>query len=344
MSQVLNVGDQIASVVSAVVGLITLILSWRARGVRPEPTDKRDGSGLASDSAAGAATLLGFPRERVAVQLGTIWLFAAVLTVYGQTADSYSAYFVGLVLMGTVVAVSSIAASAAGDRRLGFTVRITNPQGRKHLIAEATAMLPLVAAGYLLALAADHLDIPVAWIIPAFASVSFAGSAILGFVRERRGARTTALATRQVIARWAGALTIGSIVAAIVVFVAYGPESHWSTGRSLEGAYATGTIRRIAADQIQVTGSVVDAMPDTMSARLYIDPQTSHGPVTPVPYTASGGVGSSVDIDDRDPSTKGQIFSGDVTSIEVWVCLADSKSTHERVDTKCGAPLKIWQK
>ena len=106
MLELIDVGDKIASMVSALVGLVALILTfYRYRRSRrraklesrpsvPAGVEQYEGSEVPSEpepATDGEPDSLGPPRERAVVQLSAVWLMATVLMIfailYGQSMD-----------------------------------------------------------------------------------------------------------------------------------------------------------------------------------------------------------------------------------------------------------------
>lgn len=338
VSQALNVSDQLASVASALIGLLTLLLArHRFHDSRQREAVGQE-LGITPLPSADAPLFLGLTRSRIAVQLGSVWLLAVALTLYGHAIDSYLTFLAGLVLMGVVIVASSLIAPPSEPRPTDAAA--SGPAGqdgsKRHLlVADATAVVLLAAVGYLLALAAYQRHIPVTWLVPGFAGAS----AVLGLARTRRGV----LASPRMVARSTGALTLGAIAALVVLFLSYGPETGWSTNRKLQSGHATGTVRQIAEDEVQVFGSVVDDAKDRKSVRLYLFAQPINGAEYSVPYTAIGGATDVETIDqDQDPSTQGHTFPG-VTSVRGKLCRNDyNEPTFEFPEPACTEPFPIW--
>jgi len=311
VSSALNIGDQIASVASAVIGLAALLITLRRTRVR-----ERSGGPV---GAAAEPAVLGMPRRLLAVPFGACWLLAAALALYGHVADSYPVYFTGLVLIGGIISASAIAAAPAGHPGPGRGVRL------------GSAALALAVAGLLLALAAYEANIPTGPVIPA-AATAF-GAVGLVLVRANPPAsRLLLLGT--------GAVTLGAAAGVIALYLQHGPVREWESGRRMLNGHASGTARELSGGAVEVTGAVRDDAADDKGVRLYLVARPDGAPEYSVPYTATGGVGTTTRIDqDRDPSTPGHVFPARTRTIDARLCRTTGE---QHRDFGCLRPFRIW--
>ncbi|MBB5159875.1 hypothetical protein BJ970_007475 [Saccharopolyspora phatthalungensis] len=284
------------------------------------------------------ANILGVQK----VQLSTVWLSATILTIYAAVFDSSGAYFIGLLLMGTVIAMTVIALAISGCRRLRSARAFTTPRSRKHLIAHSLTMLPLLVAGYPLAeLTTDYLGLSVRWLVPAFATAFYATAGIFGLVPAGRRGRMLASPTALMVTGSLGAITAGLTIGALALFAERGPETSWSTGDSVDGAYAEGKIHQTAQGELQVSGELLDTEANYLGTRLHIHVQYANDSVKSWNSYNHGGKGTVEPIG----GAEGLVVPGDIKSIHVTACAADADETrHVVVDTRCGAPIEIWKR
>lgn len=150
MSDLLDAWDKIASVVSAIIGIASLLLAIRQfRRVRTAV-----GSGIPSESNDPTIVIHAEPaapgraREQALVQLSAALLLATVLLVYSDAAGSYGWRLVGLVLMGAIVVLGMVA-EAVADHRRAPARQDSVSKAAKHSVLRAATVLPLVLVGYL---------------------------------------------------------------------------------------------------------------------------------------------------------------------------------------------------
>jgi DNA-binding SARP family transcriptional activator len=322
---------------------ITAFNNLRSPTLIPAHVMRHEVSEPPSESGTAAhrePTVPGRSRRRTGMQLNTGWLLATILTIYAAVFDSSSAYFLGLLLMGTIIAVSVIALAVSAYQQ---PIRaFTNPQSRKHLVANSMAMVPLLAVGYPLSeLTTDHLGVSAMWLVPAFATSFYATAVIPGLASVGRAGRILTSSTARVVTRSLGAITAGLAIGALALFVERGPEISWSTGESVDGAYAEGTIHRTSRGELQVSGKLLDEEANFQGTRLHIQVQYANDTVKSWNYVNHGGKGTVEPIG----GVEGFIVPSDIKFIHVMACAADAdKARQVVIDTRCGAPIEIWKR
>lgn len=274
----------------------------------------------------------GPAQHRTRIPLGAGWLLATTLTIFAGVFDSRSAYFLGACLMAAVLLVT--AAVAVTEARQRGSARV-----RQIRLARAATLLPLLAVGGLLAeVVVDYVGVAPMWVVPLFASALFVHAVVAGPVREHDAAGMGVAVSA------IGAVTTGLLIGALALFAQRGMESSWTTGASVEGASATGKIRRTAHGEIQISGTIVDDKANYLGARLHIFVRRPGRPEEAWDGYNSRGRDSAEPIrDNRAVRADGLVVPGDATSIRVVACAADSDSRRQQVvDVKCGAPVEIW--
>lgn len=338
MSDLLDAWDKIASVVSAFIGIASLVLSIRQfRRVKatvhtrlPLHDESRD---IAAHEEPAAR-----PREQALIPLSATLLLATLLLIYSDAAGSHGWRLVGLVLMGAIVVLGMVAEALTDHRQVPARPESV-PKTPKRSILRAATVLPLVLVGYLFVnIPADGFGLLVTRILPVPATGLFAA-----VILTRSAGRRAASARRTM--RPLGAFLLGLIIGAIALLVQRGPAAGWSTSENVDGAYAEGTITRTTDGELEVSGDVFDNVANYLGTRLYVDARQPGGSVTHRSFHNGGGEGSAEPIDgDTGIGVARYTVPGDTESIDVLICSTKTDEDEEVIfDVQCAAtPTRIW--
>ncbi len=338
MSDLLDAWDKIASVVSAFIGIASLLLSIRQfrrvkAAVRPS-IPWQDG-----DPTTTREEPVTRPLEQALIPLSATLLLATVLLIYSDAAGSHGWRLVGLVLMSAIVVLGMVA-EAITDHRLVPARPESVPKTPKRSISRAATMLPLVLVGYLFVnIPEDGFGLLVTRSLPVLATGLFAAAVIL-----TRGEGRRAASARRTI-RPLGAFLLGLIIGAIALLIQRGPAAGWSTSENVDGAYAEGTITRTTDGELEISGDVFDNVADYRGTRLYVDARQAGGSVTHRSFHNGEGEGTSEPIDGNTGfGVARYTVPGDTESIDVLICSAQSDKDKEVIfDVQCAAaPTRIW--
>ena len=143
-----------------------------------------------------------------------------------------------------------------------------------------------------------------------------------------------------------GAITSGLLVGGLVLLAERGLESRWTTGPSVDGAFADGAVRRISQGDVQVSGEVLDDVANFRGSMLHIEVLHADGSLENRDIYNRLGNGRVEAIEVSQPTGRGGlVVAGDARSIRVQACSGKSEKEQQQViDKSCGAWREIWRR